>query len=158
MDALAIIAIVLAVIGIIGGIVPMLPGPPISWCALLCMYLSSSPDEPITLTALIIWLIATVVITVLDYIMPGITSRWFGGHKAAERGALIGMIAGMFLTPIGMVLGSFLGAFFGEYITQNKNAGASLKAAVGAFSAFILTTGAKVIFSTIILWQVIAAL
>ncbi len=136
----------------------MLPGPPVSWCALLCLYFSSSTDEPITLTSLIIWLIATIIITVLDYVMPGITSRWFGGHKAAEKGALIGMIAGIFLTPVGMVLGSFIGAFLGEYLTQERDLGASLKAAVGAFFAFLLTTGAKVLFSVIVLWQIVAAL
>ena len=39
METVAIIlAIVLGVIGIVGSIVPALPGPPLSWLGLLCLY------------------------------------------------------------------------------------------------------------------------
>jgi uncharacterized protein YqgC (DUF456 family) len=40
--------------------------------------------------------------------VPMYFTKVTGGSKYAERGAIVGLFAGMFLTPIGMVLGSFL--------------------------------------------------
>jgi len=156
MDFFGILAIILAVVGIVGGFLPMLPGPPLSWVALLLVFLSDKAD-PVTVTALVGWLVAAVVITVADYILPGYMTRLTGGHKAAERGAFWGLIAGIVFTPVGMVLGSFLGAFICEMIASKKDMWGSLKAATGAFAAFILSTGIKVIYSAVILWVVVVA-
>jgi len=158
MDALGIIAIILAVVGIAGGFLPVVPGPPLSWVALLLVYFSESAKDEVSLAALIVWLVIAVIITILDYILPGIFTKVTGGHKAAEKGAMIGLIAGIILTPIGMILGSFLGAFIGEMSVGRKNIAHSLKAASGAFLGFIMTTGIKVIFSIILLWQVVVHL
>ena len=158
MDALGIIAIILAVIGIAGGFLPVVPGPPLSWVALLLVYFTESAKDEVSVTALVVWLVIAVVITVLDYVLPGVFTKVTGGHKAAEKGAMIGLFVGLFLTPIGMILGSFLGAFIGELVVEKQDIAASLKAASGAFIAFILTTGIKVIFSAILLWQVLSHL
>jgi len=158
MDAFGIIAIILAVIGIAGGFLPVVPGPPLSWVALLLVYFSESAKDELSVAVLVIWLAIAVVITILDYVLPGVLTKFTGGHKAAQRGAMIGLIAGMLLTPIGMILGSFLGAFLGELLVGKQDVTASLKAASGAFLAFILTTGIKVIFSVILLWQVLSNL
>jgi len=158
MDFLGILALILGVAGIFGGFIPVLPGPPLSWVALLLVHFSDSAKDEITVTALIIWLVIATALTVLDYVLPGMLTKATGGHKAAERGATIGLIAGLFLTPIGMVLGSFLGAFIAEFIAEKQDVFGALKAASGAFLAFILTTGMKVIFSAIVLWQIIAHL
>jgi len=150
MDATSIFAIILGVVGIIGGFIPILPGPPISWVALLLTYFSDRADGQVTTTSLIIWLIITILVTILDYILPGIFAKATGGHKGATRGANIGLIIGLFLTPIGMILGSFIGAFLGEYFSEMQDFSHSLKAAFGTFIAFICTTGMKVICSVII--------
>ncbi len=158
MDVLGVIAIVLAIIGIAGGVLPVVPGPPLSWAALLLVYFSDGAKDEVSMTALIVWLVIAVVITILDYVLPGVFTKVTGGQKAAEKGAMIGLIAGLFLTPVGMILGSFLGAFLGELMVGKQDVVSSLKAASGAFIAFILTTGLKVIFSVILLWQVLAHL
>jgi len=158
MDALGIVAIILAIVGIAGGFLPILPGPPVSWIALLLVSFSDKAEDPVSTTALIVWLVIAVIITLADYLMPGIMTKVTGGHKAAEKGANIGLLVGLFLTPAGMILGSFIGAFIGEYVAEKQSFGNSLKAAAGAFAAFILTTGIKVIFSVIILWQILVHL
>lgn len=155
MDAIGIIAIILAAVGIAGSFLPVLPGPPLSWVALLLVNFSSMAKDEVSTTALIIWLIATIAITVADYVLPSLLTKAMGGHKAAERGAIIGLIIGLFLTPIGMILGSFIGAFLGEFLSEKQDVFASLKAASGTFLSFILTTGIKAIFSAILLWQVL---
>ena len=152
---LIITAIILAILGIVGGIVPVLPGPPLSWLALLCAHFAASPENKFSTFALAIWLVLAIIITIMDYLLPGYMAKLTGGHRGAERGALVGLIVGIFFTPIGMVLGCFLGAFLGELIVEGEPPARALSAATGAFLAFILTTGIKVIFSVIALWQVI---
>ena len=87
----------------------------------------------------------TTVVTVLDYILPATFTRTMGGHKAASVGAIIGLFAGMFLTPIGMIMGSILGAFIAELVVENRGVWESFKASIGAFFGFIVTTGMKLI-------------
>lgn len=157
MDFLAIAAIILAIVGFLGSILPVLPGPPLSFLAVLCAYFSSAADERISLTALCIYGALALVITIMDYVLPGVMTRVTGGHKSAERGAMIGMIAGLVLTPIGMVLGSFLGAFLGEKMSGTDDFGQCLKAAFGAFVAFILSTGIKLVFAGVIIWKVFSS-
>lgn len=158
MDIFGIFAIVLAVIGIVGGFLPLIPGPPLSAVALLMVFFSEKAADPLVLAALVIWAIAAVLLTVMDYVLPGMLAKAAGGHKAAERGATIGLLVGLFLTPVGMVVGSFAGAFIGEFLTEGQGFAASLKAAAGTFVAFIFTTGVKVIYSVLVLWQVLSHL
>ena len=153
---LIILAILLGIIGIIGCIVPGLPGPPISLVALLCVKFSPAAADPVSSTLLSICIVAVIFVTVIDYILPPKMTRRFGGHKAASTGAMIGLIAGMFFTPIGMIGGSLLGAFLGELLIENRGAADALKASLGAFLGFILTTGLKLACSGVIMYYIFA--
>lgn len=157
MTALIVIAVILGVVGVLGSILPGLAGPPIGWIGLLLMYFARTPD-PVSLTALLVWLAVVVVVTIVDYAIPPALTRSFGGHKAASIGATIGLFAGMFLTPIGMVGGSLLGAFLAELFVEDRGVWASFKAAMGAFLGFILTTGLNLILSGVLLWCIIDAI
>lgn len=157
MDALVVIAVILGVLGVLGSILPGLAGPPFGWIGLLLMFLAKTSD-PVSLTALLIWLAVVVVVTVADYLIPPALTRSFGGHKAASIGATIGLFAGMFLTPVGMIGGSLLGAFIGELFVTDKGVWASFKAAFGAFAGFILTTGMNLILSGLLLWRILDAI
>ena len=148
-----ILAILAGVIGIAGSILPGLPGTPISWVGLLLLYIWG-PEE-MQMKTLVIWGVVTLVVSVVDYIVPMYFTKATGGSKYAERGALIGLIAGIFLTPIGMIAGSFLGAFIAEMIYAKKDVASSMKAALGSFLGFIFGTGIKTIASVLIMWQII---
>ena len=98
---------------------------------LLFLWGSPCAQDDITWRLLIIMLIVTVVVTVLDYVVPGWLTRVTGGTKYASRGATAGMIVGiLFFPPWGM--GSFLG--------------------------FLLGTGAKLAASGVMLYYIIIAL
>lgn len=158
MTVLGILAIVAGVVGIVGSIVPGLPGPPVSWVGMLLAFFAKGLDktgEPMTLTCLIIWCAVMVVVSVLDYVVPAKFTRITGGTKAASRGAIIGLLAGMFLTPVGMILGSLLGAFIAELIFAGKGIGASVKSALGAFVGFLCGTGLKLISSGLMMYYII---
>lgn len=162
MLALKILAVILALAGIVGSIIPALPGPPLAWLGMLCTYISgraaAAATDPITLTCLLVWLAATVAITILDYVVPAYMTKMTGGHKAASRGAAIGLIIGIFFTPVGMILGSLAGAFFGELIFAKSSIETSLKATLGAFFGFISGTVMKLAVSAAMTWYVVAAL
>lgn len=151
-----ILALVAALIGIVGSILPGLPGPPVSWVGILLLFISSrGGDEPMTLASLLVWLFVTIIVTVLDYVVPAMTTRAAGGHKAASTGALVGLIAGMFLTPVGMIAGALLGAFIGELIVTDKGVFSAFKAGLGAFVGFIFGTGLKLISSGVMCYIIV---
>ena len=161
MLALKIIALVLAIAGIIGSIVPAIPGPPLGWLAMLCVFLcngGNASGEGMTLACLQVWLAITIVITVLDYIVPAYMTKATGGHRAASRGAAIGLVIGIFLTPVGMILGSLVGAFIGEYAFADSGTWASFKATIGAFLGFIAGTFMKLVVSAVMAWYVVVFL
>jgi uncharacterized protein YqgC (DUF456 family) len=147
-----ILAILAGVIGIAGSILPGLPGTPFSWAGLLLLYVWG-PEE-MQMKTLVIWGIVTIIVSVVDYLVPMWLTKATGGSKYAERGAMIGLIAGIILTPIGMILGSFLGALIAEKEWGKKTTGDALKAATGSFIGFILGTGLKTIVSLLILWRI----
>ena len=156
---ISVLAILAGVIGIAGSILPGLPGTPVSWVGLLLLYIwgngSDIVGNPLTLKALIVWGVVVAIVSVIDYIVPMYFTKVTGGSKYAERGALVGLIAGIILTPVGMILGSFLGAFLFELYYTRKGAGQALKAAFGSFLGFITGTGLKTIVSVIIMWKIL---
>jgi len=148
-----VLAFALCILGIIGSIVPGLPGPPLSWLGLLFIFLSHRMGgEDMTITFLLIWLGITILVTVLDYIVPAKVTKLAGGSKAGSTGAMIGMIIGIFLTPIGMIPCSLLGAFLAEIFQENKSVADALKSALGCFLGFLIGTGMKLLASGIMLY------
>ena len=159
--ALAIFAIILGVLGIVGSIVPALPGPPLSWFGLLLMFLRShfyAAGDPFSSTALLIWLGITILVTVLDYIVPSWMTKISGGSKYAGWGATTGLVLGMFIPPVGIILGTLLGAFLAELVFADKNGWESAKSALGAFMGFLCGTGIKLIASGMMMYYIVVYL
>ena len=160
MDTLIpILAILAGIIGIAGSILPGLPGTPISWIGLLMLYIwgngTNAAGDEISMRLLVVWGIVVAIVSVIDYVVPMYFTKLTGGSKYAERGALVGLIAGIILTPVGMILGSFLGAFLVELYYSRKGAPQALKAAIGSFLGFITGTGLKTIVAVLIMWKII---
>ena len=158
----SVLAVLAGVIGIAGSILPALPGTPVGWVGLLILYIwghgVNASGDPMTMKTLIIWGVAVLIVSVIDYFVPMYFTKVTGGSRYAERGAMAGLIVGIFLTPVGMILGSFLGAFLSEMYWGKKEAGPALKAAVGSFLGFLLGTGIKTIVAVCIFWQIIVFL
>ena len=92
---LLIIGIILMIVGIIGCLAPVLPGPPLSYIGIILLHFSRFGQ--FSNTVLIVLGIVTIVVTVLDYIVPIWGTRKFGGSKYGARGATVGLIVGFFL-------------------------------------------------------------
>lgn len=150
------------IIGIAGSILPGLPGPPVSWAGLLILYIwgsgTNGAGEPISTSFLLIWLAITVVVCVIDYVVPAYFTRVTGGSKAAGRGAIVGLIVGMLVPPVGIILGTLAGAFLAEFIVSRKSGWQSTKSAVGALLGFLFGTGIKLIASGLMMYYIIVYL
>ncbi|MBQ3978226.1 MAG: DUF456 domain-containing protein [Bacteroidales bacterium] len=157
-----ILAVVAGIIGIAGSILPGLPGPPVSWAGLLILYIwgsgTNGAGEPISTSFLLIWLAITVVVCVIDYVVPAYFTRVTGGSKAAGRGAIVGLIVGMLVPPVGIILGTLAGAFLAEFIVSRKSGWQSTKSAVGALLGFLFGTGIKLIASGLMMYYIIVYL
>ena len=157
-----ILAVVAGIIGIAGSILPGLPGPPVSWAGLLILYIwgsgTNGAGEPISTSFLLIWLAITVVVCVIDYVVPAYFTRVTGGSQVAGRGAIVGLIVGMLVPPVGIILGTLAGAFLAEFIVSRKSGWQSTKSAVGALLGFFFGTGIKLIASGLMMYYIIVYL
>jgi len=147
-----ILAIIIIIIGIIGCLLPLLPGPPLSYIGLLIMQLRSEPA--FTTRFLLLFAAITLVVTVLDYVIPLYGTKKFGGTKYGVWGCTIGLVVGIFVPPWGIILGPFIGALLGEVI-GNANSEHALRAAFGSFIGFLVGTLLKFVVCIAMLYYVI---
>lgn len=148
--ALIIIGAVLMLVGLAGCIVPIIPGPPISYIGIILLHLTDKYG--FSEKFLVIWFLLTVAVTVLDYVVPVYGTKKFGGTKKGVWGSTIGLVLGLFFAPIGIIVGPFLGAYIGEMMAEN-NSQKALKAAFGSFFGFLTGTIMKMAVSGIMLFH-----
>lgn len=148
------LAILLILVGIVGCLLPVLPGPPLSYAGILILHFTSFADFSKNL--LIILAVAAGIVTILDYFVPIWGTKKFGGSKYGTRGATIGLIIGLFFGPPGIILGPFLGAFIGEMIFKDDFKYA-LKAGFGSLLGFLTGVGLKLATSLTITFYFIKA-
>ena len=141
---MAVIGAALILVGFAGSILPIIPGPPIGWTGFLLLkwtdYINQGAEG--YESALWILLFFVVLVTVLDYVVPIIGTKKYGGSKRGVWGATIGVVVGLFFGPLGIIIGPFLGAYIGEVSTGKKDRDA-LRAAWGSFVGFLLGVGLK---------------
>lgn len=136
------------VLGIIGSFIPILPGPLTSWIGLLLIHLTEA--IPFHHALIGVTLIVAILINVLDYIIPALGTKKFGGSKYGIYGTTIGLIVGLiYLGPFGIIIGPFIGALVGELIYDQRDSKKAIKSAFGSFLGFLFSTGIKFIVSII---------
>ena len=142
---LSILAVLFGLVGCVGCIVPVLPGVALAYTGYVCLYFCSYAE--LSTTWLIVFGVLTLIVSVLDYVLPSFMTKRFGGSKAGERGAMAGVLAGFFLGPIGIIVGPFVGAVVGELIFDNRDKQRALRSGFGSFLSFFVGTGIKLALS-----------
>lgn len=142
--------IILMISGILGCVLPVIPGPPLSYLGLLLLHFTEryhfSPRF------LIIWAVLTAAVYALDYIIPAWGTKKFGGGKRGVWGSVIGLVIGLFFfPPFGIIAGPFVGAVIGE-LTAGRDSNTALKSGFGSFLGFLLGTLLKLITSGMMTW------
>ena len=113
-----IIGLLVVLIGVAGSIMPLLPGPPIAYVGLLIQQLRD--PNPYTLSFLLIWGGIVLVTIILDFVIPAIGTKKFGGTKYGVWGSTLGFVAAFWMGPWGVIIGPFVGAFIGEMIATKN--------------------------------------
>ena len=136
---------VLVAAGMVGCVVPVVPGPILSCCALLCLLGTSHAP---TVAVLVTFGVVTIIATVLDYVVPALGAKKFNCSKLGIVGCAIGTVIGIAFFPLGLLLGPFLGAVVGELIA-GKSVGKSVWGGIGAFIGFLAGTFLKLVACSI---------
>jgi len=133
------------VIGIIGCLMPVLPGPPVSYTGLLLLQLTSR--HPFSTRFLVVFGIVTVLALVLDYIIPVYGTRKLQGTTYGIWGSALGLIIGIvFFSPFGIIIGPLLGAFIGELVA-GKDIKRAMRSSLGSLIGFLAGTAIKLVLS-----------
>ena len=112
---------------------------------------------------LIVYSVVAVVITVMDYVVPSVFTKRFGGSRAGVWGCNIGLVVSILGLPfgptglLGVIFWPFTGALVGE-LFAGKSGGAAFKAAFGAFVGFLTGTFAKLAYGIVLLIHMIVIL
>lgn len=149
------VAIILMLLGIAGCLLPILPGPPLTYLGLVVLHFTRFAE--ISRNMFIILGIVAVVVTVIDYVVPIWGTRQFGGSKYGMRGATVGLIIGLFLGPPGIIIGPFIGAVVGELIFKDDIKYA-LKAGFGSLLGFLTGVGLKLAAALLMSFYFVKAL
>lgn len=155
--ALLVLAIVSFIVGLLGCVLPVLPGPPMAYLAMLFMQWGGYIH--LSIAVLVVWAIVAIVVCIIDFVLTPWMTKRFGGSKAGGLGAMVGLIVGMFLPwPFGPLFGPFAGALLGELVVSKQNSSTALKAAAGSFLSFFVGTGIKILSCVAMLIAVLYAL
>lgn len=111
---LIVVAILLLVVGLLGTLIPILPGVVLSYVGLLVIYFGDLGE--LTSDFLLFWLVAVLVVQLLDYYVPIWGVEKFGGTKYGKRGATIGVFVGLFFGVWGIFFAPFVGTLLGELL------------------------------------------
>ena len=151
----------------VGCVLPIVPGPPLAFGALVVLGLASGWATPAA-AALIAMGVGAALVTALDYLLPPAVARRVGGTRAGMVGAVVGMIVGtVLLPPFGAIGGAFLGAVAGEIIggrlrpdrsrdfkdpddPDTANEGTNpLQAGMGVFAGTLLGVALKLAYTSV---------
>jgi len=138
----SIVGALLVFLGIAGCILPILPGPFLSFLGLLLLALLKHFSPPLTPTLIIVMAVIATAVTVGDYLIPLWGAQRYGTSKWGIWGSVVGMVIGLFFSPFGMLLGALIGAMAVEWFVQ-KEKGKALKAGWGVLVGTLLGTALR---------------
>lgn len=146
---LLLLGFILMITGVLGSFLPVLPGTPISWLGLLLLYLTKA--VPNDWWFLGITLIVALIVFTLDYLIPAMGTKKFGGTRAGMIGTTLGLLVAIvfpILGLLGIIIWPFIGAFLGELLNKADQKSA-FKAAFGSFIGFLTGTFLKFVVTVI---------
>jgi len=153
---LLVLGFILMLTGILGSFLPVLPGTPISWLGLLLLYLTEA--IPNDWWFLGITLGVALIVFAMDYLIPALGTKKFGGTRAGMIGTTLGLVVAIvfpILGILGIIIWPFVGAFLGELLNKADQKSA-LKAAFGSFIGFLTGTFLKFVVTIVFMGLFIA--
>ncbi len=157
---LIVLGAVCLLVGLAGCILPILPGVPVAYAGLWLLH--ATEKVQFSWKFLITWGIITIVVQVLDAVVPVWGTKAMGGSKAGVWGSTIGLVAGLFFSPWGIILGPFIGAVAGEFAANigedQVPVGRILKAGMGSFAGLMAGTVMKIACVAVMTFYFVSAI
>jgi uncharacterized protein YqgC (DUF456 family) len=154
---LILLGLALSIAGFIGAVLPVIPGPPLGFIALLLLSWAKG-WEPFSALFLIVMGCLTLLVLVLDYIVPAIGAKKYGASRFSVFCSVVGMILGLFVfPPFGLFIGGFLGAMAGE-LYVGRGGKEAMRAGWGVLIGNLFGIGLKMAFCGVMLFFYIRAL
>jgi uncharacterized protein YqgC (DUF456 family) len=155
-EILLVLSVLLMLAGVIGCFTPGLPGPILSYLAVIL--LSLSDYGMFSGSFLIQFALFTLIVTALDYLLPIWGIKKFGGTKRGVWGAGIGLFLGIiFFPPFGIIIGPFIGAMIGE-LTGGREFISAIKSSFGSLLGFLAGTVLKLVITGLMLFYFVKEL
>jgi len=148
---------ILMVLGLAGSVLPILPGPPLSFIGLFLLALIKHFSAPLTPAFVIFLAVVTVFVIVMDYVIPLLGAKRYGASKWGIWGSVLGMAIGILWSPFGMLVGAFVGAVLVEWFVGKKKGGA-LRAGWGVVMGTLFATILRLGVSGVMTYYFIRAL
>ncbi len=152
-----VVGAILMLLGLMGCFLPVLPGPPLSFIGLVLLAMIRHFSPPLTPLLILLMCMLTVAVVVLDHVLPILGARRYGSSKWAIYGSVVGMMAGAFFSPLGMLIGAFAGAVLAEWMASRKKMQA-LRAGWGVMLGSLLGTVLKLGASGIMAYYFLLAI
>ena len=103
---LIVLGIILLIVGLIGCFLPVVPGPPLAYLALVA--LDFTGNIYFTWGQLLFWLLLVVIVQVADYVVPTLGVKKFGGSKYGSWCCRIGTLMVIFVLPtVGLIVAAW---------------------------------------------------
>ena len=131
-DALVVL---LMVAGLLGAVLPVMPGTPLILAGAL-LYAIATDFTPVGLGRLAVLTVLAIIGAVAGALAGSLGARHAGGSRRAAVGAMLGLVAGFFMGPIGLVAGPVAGAILGE-LSHARPWRESVRAGVGTLIGLI---------------------
>jgi len=134
---IVIVCFIIMLLGLAGTVVPVLPGIPIIWAALMG-YGWYSDWAYYGLTAMVVTGVIVALSLAVDQLASVLGAKKFGATRAGMIGSVVGAIFGViFFSLIGLILGTFFGAVIFEMVFSRRDFKKSLAAGTGALLGFL---------------------
>lgn len=135
--AVLILCLIIMLMGLAGTILPILPGIPIMWVALLG-YGWYSDWAYYGLATMVVTGLIVALSLVVDQLAAVMGAKKFGATKAGMIGSVVGAILGViFFSLPGLILGTFFGAMAFEMAFSRQDLKNSLASGTGALLGFL---------------------
>lgn len=146
--AILIVGLLLNGLGILGCIIPAIPGPVFSWLSLLLFFFL--PERDFSTTTLVVSGLLMAAVALIDYVVPVLSAKKFGSSKEGVYGGMIGIVVGLFFSPVGIILGPLVGTIVGDLIAGGTFTKA-LNSGLGSLVGFLVGTSIKLIYCITVL-------
>lgn len=150
MDIIFWAALLFMLVGIVGSVLPVVPGPVLSFAGLAVYYIFQK-EESLTLGPFLLFALGMLLLLIADYFLPLLGAKFSGASKQGQWGAVVGALVGIaFFPPLGIFVGAVIGAVIGE-VHHGKRLPEAMRAAAGIIAGSVVATFVQILFSLSVL-------